>query len=95
MATTNVTMRIDTKVKSQLQELMADLGLDLTTYFTMAAKQAIREQRIPFEIARDHFNAETLEAIKEVEEMKKNPSKVKSYSCFEDLLKEVEEECIE
>ncbi len=95
MATTNVTMRIDTKVKSQLQELMADLGLDLTTYFTMAAKQAIREQRIPFEIARDHFNAETLEAIKEVEEMKKNPAAVKSYSCFEDLLKEIEGECTE
>ena len=95
MATTNVTMRIDTNVKAQLQELMADLGLDLTTYFTMAAKQAIREQRIPFEISRDHFNAETLEAFREVEEMKKNPSKVKSYSCFGDLLKEIEDECIE
>ena len=95
MATTNVTMRIDTNVKAQLQELMADLGLDLTTYFTMAAKQAIREQRIPFEISRDHFNTETLEAFREVEEMKKNPSKVKSYSCFGDLLKEIEDECIE
>ncbi len=95
MATTNVTMRIDTNVKSQLQELMADLGLDLTTYFTMAAKQAIREQRIPFEISRDHFNTETLEAFREVEEMKKNPSMVKSYSCFGDLLKEIEDECIE
>ena len=95
MATTNVTMRMDAKVKSQLQELMADLGLDLTTYFTMAAKQAIREQRIPFEIARDNFNAETLEAFREVEEMKKNPSMVKSYSSFEELLKEIEGECIE
>ena len=95
MATTNVTMRMDTNVKSQIQELMADLGLDLTTYFTMAAKQAIREQRIPFEIARDHFNAETVEAFRDVEEMKKNPSMVKSYSCFEDLLKEIEDECIE
>lgn len=95
MATTNVTMRIDANVKSQLQELMADLGLDLTTFFTMAAKQAIREQRIPFEISRDNFNAETLEAFREVEEMKKNPSMVKSYSCFGDLLKEIEGECTE
>ncbi|MBQ9767863.1 MAG: type II toxin-antitoxin system RelB/DinJ family antitoxin [Lachnospiraceae bacterium] len=95
MATTNVTMRMDAKVKSQLQELMSDLGLDLTTYFTMAAKQAIREQRIPFEISRDNFNSETLEAFREVEEMKKNPSMVKSYSCFKDLLKEIEGECIE
>lgn len=62
MATTNITMRIDTGVKAQLQELMTELGLDMTTFFTMAAKQAIREQRIPFEISRDIPNAETIEA---------------------------------
>ena len=95
MATTNITMRIDTTVKAQLQELMSDLGLDMTTFFTMAAKQAIREQRIPFEVARDNFNAETLEAFKEVEEMKKNPSAVKTYDSFSDILKEIEAECIE
>ena len=37
MANTNVTMRIDENLKSQLQELMSDLGLDMTTFFTMAA----------------------------------------------------------
>ena len=95
MATTNITMRIDTTVKAQLQELMSDLGLDMTTFFTMTAKQAIREQRIPFDVARDNFNAETLEAFKEVEEMKKNPSSVKTYDSFSDILKEIEAECIE
>ena len=95
MATTNITMRMDVNVKLQLQELMADLGLDMTTFFTMAAKQAIREQRIPFEISRENFNSETLEAFKEVEEMKKNPSMVKSYASFKDLLEEIEEECTE
>ena len=95
MATTNITMRIDTTVKAQLQELMSDLGLDMTTFFTMAAKQAIREQRIPFDVARDNFNAETLEAFREVEEMKKNPSAVKTYDSFSDILKEIEAECIE
>lgn len=29
MATTNITMRIDTVIKAQLQELMSDLGLDI------------------------------------------------------------------
>ena len=59
MATTNLTMRIDTDVKAKLQELMSDLGLDMTTFFTMAAKQAIREQRIPFEISREVLNSDT------------------------------------
>lgn len=38
----------------------------MTTFFTMAAKQAIREQRIPFEISRDIPNAETIKAIEDV-----------------------------
>ena len=46
----SITIRIDDDTKKQLQDLMADLGLDITTYFTMASKQAIREQGIPFEI---------------------------------------------
>ena len=48
MANTNVTMRIDENLKSQLQELVSNLGLDMTTFFTMAAKQAVREQALPF-----------------------------------------------
>ena len=36
---TNITIRIDDDVKTQLQELVTELGLDITTYFTMAAKQ--------------------------------------------------------
>lgn len=48
MANTNITMRIDETLKAQLQELMSNLGLDLTTFFTMAAKQAVREQALPF-----------------------------------------------
>ena len=48
MANTNITMRIDENLKTQLQELMSELGMDMTTYFTMAAKQAVREQALPF-----------------------------------------------
>lgn len=49
MATTNITMRIDEQLKAQLQDLMSKLGLDMTTFFTMAAKQAVREQALPFQ----------------------------------------------
>lgn len=89
MATTNITMRIDAGIKTQLQELMSDLGLDLTTFFTMAAKQAIREQRIPFEISRDIPNAETKEAIEEVKMMKLNPSVGKSYTDVDKMIKKL------
>lgn len=89
MATTNVTMRMDTNIKVQLQDLMSDLGLDMTTFFTMAAKQAIREQRIPFEISRDIPNLETREALEEVQQMKKNLSLGKSYMDVDEMMKEL------
>lgn len=89
MATTNITMRIDSAVKAQLQELVSDLGLDVTTFFTMAAKQAIREQRIPFEISRDIPNAETLEALEEVKVMKKNPSIGRTYTDVDAMMEEL------
>ena len=49
MANTNVTMRIDENLKAQLQDLMSNLGMDMTTFFTLAAKQAVREQALPFQ----------------------------------------------
>ena len=66
MATTNITMRIDEDLKSQLQELVSNLGMDMTTFFTISAKQAVREQRIPFAISMDIPNADTIRAIDDV-----------------------------
>ena len=64
MANTNVTMRIDETLKAQLQELMSNLGLDMTTFFTMAAKQAVREQALPFKPDMNETpNIETLSLI--------------------------------
>lgn len=89
MANTNVTMRIDENLKSQLQELMSDLGLDMTTFFTMAAKQAVREQGIPFYVSREIPNEETITAFNEVEEMKKNPSIGKSYTDVDKMMEDL------
>lgn len=89
MATTNITMRIDEKLKSQLQELVSNLGMDMTTFFTLSAKQAVREQRIPFDISMRVPNAETIEAMKEVEMMKKNPSLGKIYTDVDSMMKEL------
>ena len=89
MATANITMRMDAGIKAQLQELMSDLGLDVTTFFTMAAKQAIREQRIPFEISRDVPNAETIRAIDDVRH-RRNLSR--SFSSVEELMEDLNAE---
>ena len=94
MANTNITMRIDENLKDQLQKLVSNLGLDMTTFFTMAAKQAVREQAIPFKVTMntDVPNEETISAFMEVENMKKNPSECQTYDSFSELLEEVSED---
>ncbi len=89
MATTNVTMRIDEDLKAQLQELVSNLGMDLTTFFIISAKQAVREQRIPFDVSMNIPNKETRQAIEEVQQMKKNPSLGKSYADVDEMMKEL------
>jgi len=89
MATTNVTMRIDEELKKQLQELVSNLGLDMTTFFTMSAKQAVREQRIPFEVSMNVPNEETLAAFEEVRRMKEDPSLGKSYTDVDEMMREL------
>lgn len=89
MATTNITMRIDEELKAQAEELFADLGLNMTSAFTVFVKQAIREQRIPFIISKDTPNTETMEAIEEVRQMKQNRSLGKTYSDVDEMMKEL------
>lgn len=89
MATTNITMRMDEELKAQAEELFSDLGLNMTSAFTIFVKQAIREQRIPFIISRDIPNAETMEAIEEVRQMKQDSSVGKSYTDVDEMVEEL------
>ncbi|MCL2321519.1 MAG: type II toxin-antitoxin system RelB/DinJ family antitoxin [Oscillospiraceae bacterium] len=89
MAETNINIRIDEGLKQNFDNLCNDLGLTITTAITIFAKTAVRQQKIPFEISLDIPNAETIEAIKEVQEMKKNPSLGKTYTNVEEMIKEV------
>ena len=53
MANINVTIRMDEDLKKQAENLFSDFGLSLNAAMIMFTKQAIREQRIPFEITRN------------------------------------------
>lgn len=58
MATTNVTIRMDENLKRRAEQLFDEMGMNMTTAFTIFAKTAVRQQKIPFEIALDPFYSE-------------------------------------
>ena len=90
MANTNVTMRIDETLKAQLQELMSNLGLDMTTFFTMAAKQAVREQALPLKSDMNETpNIETLKAMAETEYLINHPEVRKTYDDVDKMMEDI------
>ena len=89
MAKTSTNITIDTDIKAKAQELFADFGLDLSTAINMFLRQSIRENAIPFNISREVPNADTVAAMKEVDEMRKHPEKYKSYSNVEKMMEDI------
>ncbi len=86
MATTNVTIRMDKELKSQADDLFAALGLNMSTAIGVFCRQAVRQGKIPFELAVDVPNAETLAAINDVNN-NRNMSKV--YDDMDELMRDL------
>jgi DNA-damage-inducible protein J len=61
-----VNMRIDDELKNKADLLFDELGLNMTTAFTMFIKAAVRQNGIPFELSIDPFYSEkNLKALRE------------------------------
>lgn len=50
MAKVAVNFKLDVDLKNRLENLSEEMGMNLTTLFTIFAKKVDREKRIPFEI---------------------------------------------
>ena len=55
MATKTITKQMDEELKQQAEVIFADMGLNMTTAFTIFTKAVVRQNKIPFEIAADPF----------------------------------------
>ncbi|MDR1827918.1 MAG: type II toxin-antitoxin system RelB/DinJ family antitoxin [Methylobacteriaceae bacterium] len=68
--TVNLSIRMDKRLKEQADALFAELGMNMTTALTVFVRQSVRQGKIPFEITLSKPNAETLAAIREIEDMR-------------------------
>lgn len=82
--TTNITIRMDTDLKAEAEALFAELGMNLSTAFNIFVRQSLREGGIPFDIALNKPNKETIAAMLEAERIAKDPS-VRGYSDLDEL----------
>ena len=86
--TTNITIRMDSDLKAEADELFNALGMNLSTAFNIFVRQSLREGGIPFEIKLDRPNKETIAAMLEAERIARDPS-VKGYNDIDELFTEL------
>ncbi len=89
MASVSTNIRIDSDVKTKAISIFSDLGMDMTTAVNVFLRQAIIHNGLPFELKLETPNKETMQAIAEVEEMKKNPSAYKGYTDVDQMMDEL------
>ncbi len=89
MGKISTTIRTDQDVKQQVQHIFSNLGMDMSTAVNIFFHQVIRTNGLPFAVTMDVPNEETLAAIQEVQEMKKNPKLGKAYTNVDDMIKEL------
>lgn len=68
MAQTTITIRIDENLKKQAELLFDEMGMNMTTAYTIFTKAVVMQGKIPFEITANIPNKETKAAIEAVEQ---------------------------
>ena len=53
-----VNFRLDEKDKEEMEKVCRELGMSMSSAFTIFAKKVCRERRIPFEVSIDPFYSE-------------------------------------
>lgn len=75
-----VNIRMDEDLKREMEIVCNDLGINITTAFTIFAKKLTREKRIPFSVSIDPFySSENIKALeKSINQVKEGNIVVKS-----------------
>ena len=59
MAQAMINFRINENIKKEMEKVCREMGMSMTTAFTIFATKVTKEKRIPFEITADPFYSES------------------------------------
>ena len=66
-STSNISIRMDSKLKAASEALYEELGMNLSTAFNIFVRQSLRVRGIPFMITEGNPSKETVSAMLEAE----------------------------
>lgn len=90
MAQTTISIRMDEGLKKDFDNICSELGMTMTTAFTILAKKMTREKRLPFEVSIDPFYSDAnMKALsKSIQQMKEGQTVTKTLEELESLADE-------
>ena len=88
MATTTVSFRTDADLRREADLFFETVGMTMSTAINLYLHKIVMEQKIPFEISVPAMNRESINALKEAEELKK-PGVGKVFKNVDELRKDL------
>ncbi|HEU7622387.1 addiction module antitoxin, RelB/DinJ family [Streptococcus pneumoniae] len=85
MSKTSMSIRLDSEVKEQAQQVFSNLGMDMTTAINIFLRQAIQYQGLPFDVRLDE-NRKLLEVLTDLD---KNRNMSQSFESISDLMEDL------
>ncbi|QBZ12828.1 addiction module antitoxin RelB/DinJ family protein [Streptococcus mitis] len=80
-----MSIRLDSEVKEQAQQVFSNLGMDMTTAINIFLRQAIQYQGLPFDVRLDG-NRKLLEVLTDLDQ---NRNMSQSFESVSDLMEDL------
>ncbi len=84
---TTISIRLEDDDKKELEEMCAEMGMNISTFYMIYTKKVLRDRRIPFEIAapRDPFYSDVNQR-----QIRKADKQIKDGNVVEHSMEELE-----
>lgn len=82
MSKMSMSIRLDSEVKEQAQQVFSNLGMDMTTAINIFLRQAIQYQGLPFDVRLDE-NRKLLQVLTDLDQ---NRNMSQSFESVSDLM---------
>ncbi|VIP39258.1 addiction module antitoxin, RelB/DinJ family [Streptococcus pneumoniae] len=85
MSKMSISIRLDSEVKEQAQQVFSNLGMDMTTAINIFLRQAIQYQGLPFDVRLDE-NRKLLQVLTDLDQ---NRNLSQSFESVSDLMEDL------
>ena len=85
MSKTSMSIRLDSEVKKQAQQVFSNLGMDMTTAINIFLRQAIQYQGLPFDVRLD----ESRKLVEVLADLDQNRNMSQSFVSVSDLMEDL------